>query len=170
MKKILLFLVLTSMNLVAQTPIWYYTFDGNSSPVNPQGNYGGSLTKVSGGTTNASNFGMDRFGNPESSLRVENDGSGNFLYYTNLANLPQGNNPRTFSFWVRYKNTGDKRIFLYGGNTNDNMYGMSVGTSTIIQYINTMAIKPISAILTPPAPHMVGDGFRVHNFFPNGYK
>lgn len=33
-----------------------------------------------------------------------------------------------------------------------------------------MAIKPISAILTPPAPHMVGDGFRVHNFFPNGYK
>lgn len=33
-----------------------------------------------------------------------------------------------------------------------------------------MQIKPISAILNPKAPHMVGDGFRVHNFFPNGYQ
>ncbi|WP_235005361.1 pirin family protein [Pedobacter nyackensis] len=31
-------------------------------------------------------------------------------------------------------------------------------------------IKPVSAVLNAPAPHMVGDGFRVHNFFPNGYK
>ncbi len=31
-------------------------------------------------------------------------------------------------------------------------------------------IKQIAAILNPPAPHMVGDGFRVHNFFPSGYK
>lgn len=30
--------------------------------------------------------------------------------------------------------------------------------------------KHVSQILNPPAPHMVGDGFRVHNFFPNGYK
>ncbi len=29
------------------------------------------------------------------------------------------------------------------------------------------AIKTIEAILPPPPPHMVGDGFRVHNFFPN---
>jgi redox-sensitive bicupin YhaK (pirin superfamily) len=29
--------------------------------------------------------------------------------------------------------------------------------------------KHVSKILNPPAPHMVGDGFRVHNFFPNGY-
>ena len=28
-------------------------------------------------------------------------------------------------------------------------------------------IKTIEAILPPPPPHMVGDGFRVHNFFPN---
>lgn len=33
-----------------------------------------------------------------------------------------------------------------------------------------MQVKPISAILNPPAPNMVGDGFRVHNFFPSGYK
>lgn len=30
--------------------------------------------------------------------------------------------------------------------------------------------KQIAAILNPPAPHMVGDGFRVHNFFPSGYQ
>lgn len=30
--------------------------------------------------------------------------------------------------------------------------------------------KKIAAILNPKAPHMVGDGFRVHNFFPSGYK
>lgn len=28
-------------------------------------------------------------------------------------------------------------------------------------------IKSIEAIIPPPPPHMVGDGFRVHNFFPN---
>ncbi|HTM98469.1 MAG TPA: pirin family protein [Pedobacter sp.] len=33
-----------------------------------------------------------------------------------------------------------------------------------------MEIKQVSAILNPPAPHMVGDGFRVHNFFPSGSK
>lgn len=27
--------------------------------------------------------------------------------------------------------------------------------------------KSIEQIITPPAPHMVGDGFRVHNFFPS---
>ncbi|SHG99331.1 pirin family protein [Pedobacter caeni] len=31
-------------------------------------------------------------------------------------------------------------------------------------------IKQVSAVLNPPAPHMVGDGFRVHNFFPKGHK
>ncbi len=28
--------------------------------------------------------------------------------------------------------------------------------------------KSIEAIIAPPAPHMVGDGFRVHSFFPGG--
>jgi redox-sensitive bicupin YhaK (pirin superfamily) len=28
-------------------------------------------------------------------------------------------------------------------------------------------LKSIEQIISPPAPHMVGDGFRVHNFFPN---
>lgn len=33
-----------------------------------------------------------------------------------------------------------------------------------------MKAKSIQQILSPPAPHMVGDGFRVHNFFPSGYS
>ena len=31
-----------------------------------------------------------------------------------------------------------------------------------------MATKLVEQILPPPPPHMVGDGFRVHNFFPSG--
>lgn len=31
-----------------------------------------------------------------------------------------------------------------------------------------MSIKNIETIIPPPAPHMVGDGFRVHGFFPGG--
>jgi redox-sensitive bicupin YhaK (pirin superfamily) len=31
-------------------------------------------------------------------------------------------------------------------------------------------IKQVKGVLNAPAPHMVGDGFRVHNFFPSGYK
>jgi redox-sensitive bicupin YhaK (pirin superfamily) len=30
--------------------------------------------------------------------------------------------------------------------------------------------KSVASVLNPPAPHMVGDGFRVHNFFPSGYE
>src|SRR5258706_11679644 len=30
-----------------------------------------------------------------------------------------------------------------------------------------MSKKTVEAIFPPPPPHMVGDGFRVHNFFPN---
>jgi quercetin 2,3-dioxygenase len=31
----------------------------------------------------------------------------------------------------------------------------------------TSRLKTIESIFAPPPPHMVGDGFRVHNFFPN---
>lgn len=33
-----------------------------------------------------------------------------------------------------------------------------------------MATKTVQQVLPPPPPHMVGDGFRVHNFFPGGYN
>lgn len=36
------------------------------------------------------------------------------------------------------------------------------------QRMNT--VKPVQQILPPPPPHMVGNGFRVHNFFPGGYN
>ncbi len=32
-----------------------------------------------------------------------------------------------------------------------------------------MKTKIIERVLFPPSPHMVGDGFRVHNFIPSGY-
>ncbi len=33
-----------------------------------------------------------------------------------------------------------------------------------------MTKRSVEAVLAPPAPHMVGDGFRVSNFFPQGYS
>jgi quercetin 2,3-dioxygenase len=33
-----------------------------------------------------------------------------------------------------------------------------------------MATKNIELVLSPPEPHWVGDGFRVHNFIPGGYR
>lgn len=33
-----------------------------------------------------------------------------------------------------------------------------------------MTRRTVEAVLSPPAPHMVGDGFRVSNFFPQGYN
>ncbi len=33
-----------------------------------------------------------------------------------------------------------------------------------------MTTKVIESIISPPAPHMVGDGFRVHNFIPGHFK
>ena len=33
-----------------------------------------------------------------------------------------------------------------------------------------MKIKSVQQVLPPTPPHMVGDGFRVHNFFPSGYN
>lgn len=37
-----------------------------------------------------------------------------------------------------------------------------------IQFI--MEVKEVQQILAPPPSHMVGNGFRVHNFFPGGYN
>ncbi|MEI6275771.1 MAG: pirin family protein [Prolixibacteraceae bacterium] len=33
-----------------------------------------------------------------------------------------------------------------------------------------LKIKNIEIVLSPPDPHFVGDGFRVHNFIPGGYR
>ena len=33
-----------------------------------------------------------------------------------------------------------------------------------------MSVKNIELVLSPPEPHYVGDGFRVHNFIPGGYR
>lgn len=33
-----------------------------------------------------------------------------------------------------------------------------------------MSYKTVTQILPPPPAHMIGDGFRVHNFFPGGYN
>ena len=135
MKKLLLFLVLISYGLVAQTPIWHYTFDGNSAPVDSQGNFGGTLIKLSGGTPDPSNYGVDRFGNTASSL-VCNGTSMDMMYQGVLGNLPQGSSARSFSFWVRFKSNGDQHVFRYGNYLNQEeitFYKPQSGGTTIVR-------------------------------------
>ena len=33
-----------------------------------------------------------------------------------------------------------------------------------------MATKSVELVASPREPHFVGDGFRVHNFIPSGYR
>lgn len=33
-----------------------------------------------------------------------------------------------------------------------------------------MKIKSVELVANPKTPHFVGDGFRVHNFIPSGYR
>jgi hypothetical protein len=33
-----------------------------------------------------------------------------------------------------------------------------------------MKTKKIEIVVSPPYPHYVGDGFRVHNFIPSGFR
>src|SRR3954469_20209466 len=47
---------------------------------------------------------------------------------------------------------------------------ISVATNTVSTYIKTMKTKSIQQVFPPTAPHMVGDGFKVHNFFPGGTR
>lgn len=124
MKKILLFLVLTSLNLVAQTPIWHYTFDGIHTPVDGQGATGPALLRLSGGIPTTANYGMDRFGNAGNSL-ICNDASADMVYETDLPNLPQGTAVRSFSFWVRYKSFQEQHVFKYGSNSLYNIFGVT---------------------------------------------
>ncbi len=41
--------------------------------------------------------------------------------------------------------------------------------TNFVSKIYDMQTKKIELVLAPPVPHMVGDGFRVHNFIPGGY-
>ncbi len=49
---------------------------------------------------------------------------------------------------------------------------MLIGVATLVvkTYIIPMQTKPVRQIFPPAPPHMVGDGFKVHNFFPSGHR
>ena len=138
MKKVLLILIFTSYSLVAQTPIWHYTFDGVHTPVNNVGTNGPALLRLSGGIPTTANYGIDRFGNAGNSL-ICNDASANTVYETDLPNLPQGTSVRSFSFWVRYKSTGEQHVFKYGSNSLYNIFGMikDGNTNSTVTYTST---------------------------------
>ena len=36
--------------------------------------------------------------------------------------------------------------------------------------MNNLKVRPLEKIVLPAEPHMVGDGFKVHNMIPNGAR
>lgn len=126
MKKILLFLVLTSLNLAAQTPIYQYNFDSSLSDVNNTATFSYNGTLV---------FGADRFGVASKALRKTSVGQ---VFTANMSSLPTGNSPRTVSVWVQFVNitasTPNMGIFFYGTETSGNGFGLQQRYNSIASY------------------------------------
>ncbi len=119
MKKILLFLMLASLNLVAQTPVYEFNFNNSV-----QDNSGFNTFSIL--NANAPEYATDRFGNTNSALKVPNSNT-NPYYQVDLSNIPQGNNPRTISVWVSYPiaySNSEIRIFEYGNHITNQSFGL----------------------------------------------
>lgn len=121
MKKFLLFLVLTSLNVVAQTPIHQYSFDGNLA------NSNGTNAFVPNNSF-AYTYVEDRHGNPSSALKCFAAGGTSQSFSTSLPNLPQGNAPRTISVWAKfdpYATHGEELdVFYYGTSATNQAFGL----------------------------------------------
>lgn len=119
MKKLLLFLVLISYGLVAQTPIYKFSFNGNV--IDDTGNH---IFDSGTGLTNIT-YVNDRFGNSSGALRMKNKTP--IRTNAGLTALPQGTNPRSISVWVSYLDmnpANDVVVGGYGTETNSNFCGI----------------------------------------------
>ena len=131
MKKILLFLVLTSLNVVAQTPIYQYTFNGTlNEATNIAGAEFYSLNSTSGAIYNT-----DRHGNANGALtKLGNTHN----YRATLPALPVGTSPRTVSVWVKYNNIISTNhtfgLFFYGTENAGRGFGLQQRNNYITSY------------------------------------
>ena len=97
--------------------------------------------------------------------------------------LSTGNTTRSSAGLIVYYELNDGRILLVlgFGNGSGTIYDSEKEFKEAINQPDVrkegehvlnnliMAIKKIELIAAPPAPHMVGDGFRVHNFIPSAF-
>jgi Concanavalin A-like lectin/glucanases superfamily/Secretion system C-terminal sorting domain/Purple acid Phosphatase, N-terminal domain len=119
MKKLLLFIVLitASNNSDAQTLLQYFKF--NNSVTNEAG-----TASFTGGNIGLFGIGMDV---TNIGKRIQNGDN----LSCNLSNLPQGNQPRTISFWSRFAASGNHYMFSYGTQITTQAYGLTQGTTLV---------------------------------------
>ena len=107
----LLWMFMIALGLHAQTPVYEFNFDGNMNN-SGAGSFGGWT--VASGT--AATYVNNRAGQAGSAINLP----GNLLFNGAIAgNLPQGNNPRTLAFWVKFINDDDGRNFPVAGWGNN---------------------------------------------------
>ncbi len=112
-------MVLISYGLVAQTPIYKFSFNGNV--IDDTGNH---IFDSGTGLTNIT-YVNDRFGNSSSAMRMKNKTP--IQTNASLTALPQGTNPRSISVWVSYLDmnpANDVVVGGYGSETNSNFCGI----------------------------------------------
>ena len=119
MKKLLLFiaLVMVSNSTNAQSLLHYFKF--NNSVTNEAG-----TASFTGGSIASYGVGMDV---TNIGKRIQNGDN----LSCNLSNLPQGNQPRTISFWSRFVGGGNHYLFSYGTATATQAYGLTQGTNLV---------------------------------------
>ena len=131
MKKFLLFLVLTSLNLVAQTPIYQYTFNGT---LNEASNITGAEFYSQNSTIGATYL-TDRHGTANGALaKIGNTHN----YRATLPALPVGTSPRTVSVWVKYNHIISTNhtfgLFFYGTENSGRGFGLQQRNNYMISY------------------------------------
>ena len=124
MKKIIFavfFIFLFTVNVFANLNVGlvaYYPFNGNSNDETENGNncttYGASLTE-------------DRFGNTNSAYFF--NGSSDYMDNRNSSFLPDGNNSRTISAWVKSTGSTDlyQTVISYGTFRTNELFGIERG-------------------------------------------
>lgn len=131
MKKILLLILVTSLKLTAQTPIYQYTFDGT---LNEATNITGAEFYSLNSTTGAI-YNTDRHGTANGALAK----TGNtHNYRAALPALPVGTSPRTVSVWVKYNHIISTNhtfgLFFYGTESSGRGFGLQQRNNYMISY------------------------------------
>lgn len=101
-------------------------------------------------SNNGTSFVMDRNGNANSALYINNTGS-----TASMPGLPYGNSPRTFSVWVKLNTlngAGYNFIFCYGNGTNFN--GAYINGSSV-NYFGTGANQTAASLTGTEWNHFV---------------
>lgn len=95
-------------------PVLQWSFTGHLGTLNS--------TTFPFSTPNGTSLGIDRLGNTNRSLFINNSGS----VATGATGLPQGNAARTISFWFKRWQSDFQELFVYGSSGHASCFGLYV--------------------------------------------